>query len=74
MKAKLIFNLPMERNEFMLAIKGEETSLILYDFMEYLLRRESDVDQSDEVLNMLEEIRSEFLRLCAERGLDPYGA
>jgi hypothetical protein len=66
MKAYLIFKLPEEREEHMLALKAGEYASALYDVEQYLrklYKYDSDRVEKLSAAELLEEIRNEFYSL-----------
>ena len=71
MRAKLIFNLPKERDEFTLACDGIKWFSIVHTFMGDSLRPRIKYDEaiSDESRKLLKTLRAELVNLMDANGV-----
>lgn len=76
MKAILEFNLPEDKVDFDLALKGSDWKHVCWQ-MDQLLRRNikyAPDDANEEVLEALEKVRDEFHQFMIDNNLDLYAA
>ena len=76
MKGILEFNLPEDKVDFDLALKGSDWKHVCWQ-MDQLLRRNikyAPDDANEEVLEALEKVRDEFHKFMIDNNLDLYAA
>ena len=71
MKSTLEFNLPEEKDELMLALKGAELSIVIDKLLHYIrseIKHKDDIEQSRQ--QTLEDVRQNLLDLMNEYSVE----
>ena len=71
MKSTLEFNLPEEKDDLMLALKGAELSIVIDKLLHYIrseIKHKEDIEQSRQ--QTLEDVRQNLLDLMNEYGVE----
>lgn len=71
MKSTLEFNLPEEKDDLMLALKGPELSIVIDKLLHYIrseIKHKEDIEQSRQ--QTLEDVRQNLLDLMNEYGVE----
>jgi hypothetical protein len=75
MKAILEFNLPEDKVDFNLALKGSDWKHVCWQMEQYLRKRvKYDESLSEEQREVYEDMRGEFWRMMNENNVDLYEA
>jgi len=75
MKAILEFNLPEDKVDFDLALKGSDWKHVCWEMDQYLRKRvKYDDGLTEEQLEVYEDMRGEFWRMMKENNVDLYEA
>ena len=75
MKATLEFNLPEDKSDFNLAIKGSDWWHVCWQMDQYLRKRvKYDEGLTEEQLEVYEDLRGEFWKFMKDNNVDLYAA